>query len=1142
MEKIAKFNAWRAKHKKLIRIMRYYMILYIVGIGSCFANGTYSQNTFFTLEHNNRTVKEIIREIEQSSEFLFFYMDDTMDLSRKVSVKANNEQVEKILDQLFAGTRTQYYISDRQIVISEAKKTEQSAPAPLPQQQLRTITGVVRDEAGTIIGANVVVKGTTNGAVTDIDGKFTLSEVQPGAVLQVSYIGYITQEVPVANQTNLRITIHEDIELLDEIVVVGYGVQKKALVTGATVQVKSEEISNRNTQDVLAALQGQSPGVQISQVSGQPGEDFKVSIRGLGTVGNATPLYIVDGVQTNSLSHISTSDIESIDILKDAASASIYGARAANGVILVTTKQGHVGKTTISYDGYFGWQSMPRLPKLLNAQDYAMIMNEQSINSTGNPIDWSYYGVDLNTIGDGTDWFNELIEKNASSQNHALGITGGSTQGTYAMNLSYSNQEGIFGGSKFSYNERISFRINSNWNLYKDIIRAGESLSFSNMRRRGVRSGGPNSNLLNTAMQATPILPVYDADGNFHQALLWFPDESNPVGAMHYNSLNSSRNNKLLGNIFVEIEPIKKLKFRSVFGLDFNINTYRSYTPIYRLSTTDYESVDAVTQRMQNPYSYSWDNTLTYDFKISDHAFNLLAGMQARRETGEILSVTKRDLIFDDFEHAWINNAMENGANTITVEGAPVTMENLVSYFGRVQYNYKEKYLFNGSIRADASSIFGSNYRTGIFPSFSAGWIITNEPFFGFSKSMMDYLKLRLSWGRNGNNRIDAFAYAATISTTATGYQFGGNDNLNTTNLATYQSRSPNPNVKWESAEQLNIGFDARFLQSRLNVAFDYFNGTTKDWLLQMPIPASFGQESTPYINGGKVLKRGAELGLTWNDNAGDLRYSIGINMDYVKGEVLEIPNSEGIIHGSQNQLFQGMQEMNRVQVGYPIGFFTGWDIDGLFQTEADVQNYVNNGKVVQPKAVPGDVKFVDQNKDGVIDDEDRIFLGNPTPDVTMGFTVTLAYKGFDFYLYNYGHFGHQIAQAYRPMSRHQYNWPSFILDRWTGPGTSNKIPRVTQIDSNENWQKMSPLYIKNGDFWRVATVTLGYNFDNIWKSCPFSQLKLYVSANNLFTFTNYDGMDPEIGYGGSSIWGKGLDVGYYPHSRSFIIGASIKF
>lgn len=1014
--------------------------------------------------------------------------------------------------------------------------------------QRMSVTGKILDASGQpVVGAGIVEKDTNNGVVSDLDGNYAIS-VNRGTVLEVSCIGFRTVEV-VASSATLNITLEEDVDLLEESVVVGYGTQKKKLLTGANLNVKSDDIQKRNSINVLDALIGQSPGVSIIQASGQPGDDIRVNIRGLGTVGDATPLYVVDGVQVSSIGHLSPSEIESIDVLKDAASAAIYGARAANGVMLITTKQGREGNTRLSYDGTVGVQNFIRIPEMLNAMEYMDIQNEAYVNSGRPPIDWmADFGVNASAVGTGTNWIEEIIHKNAITHNHSLSMSGGSKVSTFSMSLGLTDQEGVFGGKDFSNNTRYNFRVNSTHKFFGDIFRMGEHLSLSYIDRKGIAMGNQYNNIIQDALRAVPFRSVYNADGSdFSQSTLWYAEETHPVAALNLRNLSTNQTGRLSGDVFAELRPVKDLVIKTSFALDYMNNNGRSYTPVYDYGTGFRNDTDYVSQSNTLRTSWSWENTANYKFNIGGrHNFDLLGGMQMRRATGRTLSATKYNLIFDDFEHAWITNATETGANTITVAGAPIDLENLVSYFGRLSYDYREKYMFSATVRADGSSKFGLGNRFGVFPSVSAGWVISNEDFWEPLKGSVNFLKFRASWGQNGNDRIRNYVYLATIGTTS--YAFGKGDGINqsqTTN-GVYENSMPNANVRWETSEQIDFGIDAHFFGSKLQIAADYYTKTTKDWLVQADVLDVFGAASNPYVNGGSVRNRGFELGASYSGGIGkDFTYNINTSLTFNKNKVMEIPNEEGIIHGSQDVLFKGMQEMNRCEVGYPIGYFWGLNMLGIFQTQAEVDGYKDaSGKVIQPSALPGDIKWEDVNGDGEISQADNIYLGQPYPVTTAGINISMGYKGFDLYIAGNGSFGMQVAKCYRPKDRMQYNYEKSILGRWTGQGTSNTIPRVTDgAEGNGNYLFFSQIYLEDADFFRVNNITLGYDFARLMGRTKYlSSLRGFFTVQNAFVITKYSGMDPEVGYSGGSEWASGIDLGYYPKARTMMLGLSVKF
>ena len=1026
--------------------------------------------------------------------------------------------------------------------------------APASQENL-TVSGVVTSAADQLplIGVSVQVKGTSNGAITDLDGNYTVT-VQPGQTLVFSYIGFVTQEVEITNQRTLNIVMNEDSETLEEVVVVGYGVQKKKLVTGATVQVKGETLAKMNTNSPLQAMQGQTPGVNISSTSGQPGESMKVSIRGLGTVGNASPLYLIDGVG-GDISTLNPADIESIDVLKDAASAAIYGAQAANGVVLITTKSGKAGKAQISFDAYYGWQTQARKADMLNAQEYMMIMDEQAVNSGNAPYDWSSYESIYDANGNvyDTDWVNSMFQNNAQTQSYTLGITGGSETSTYAMSLGYMSQEGIVGGKDVSNYERYNFRINSEHKLFKDsdLLKVGEQVSFVYKMNNGISVGNQYNNTLRGAFGTSPLAPIY-SDNNIYDSPYndttnsdWYNADGNPYGSMMTNSNNENKDVTFSGNVYAELQPIKNLKFRTVFGAVYTTNEYRSFSPLYQFSIYSFNNTrTSAAQNMSHGLTMTWTNTATYDWTVGEHAFNALLGMEMSRYSGTYLRGTTGMLRdgFDDWDHAYLDNGTATSAdNGLGVAGHPNDETRTVSYFARFGWNWKETYMINATVRTDGSSRFARGNRYGVFPSVSAGWTISNEAFMEDTHDWLDFLKLRVSWGQVGNQNIDNYQYTAPITSSNTYYLFGNQVGADAQSgyWGAYPSRLANEDVTWETSEQTNIGIDARFLRSRLSLTADFYIKTTKDWLVEAPILATAGT-GAPYINGGDVKNTGIELALTWNDQIGkDFSYNVGVNGAYNKNKVGDIPTEDGIIHGDINMLYDNTPEFYRASNGHPIGYFWGYQTAGIFQNKQQIEDWraAGNG-ILQADVQPGDVIYVDQDHNGVIDDNDKVDLGNGTPDFTYGFNLGFSYKNFDFALNAYGAAGNQIVQSYRNHANSHSNYTSAILGRWTGEGTSNRIPRVTE--TNINWQ-FSDLYIQDGDYLRISNITIGYDFAKLINLKAISQARLYFQVQNAFTFTKYDGMDPEIGYG-TSDWVSGIDLGYYPRPRTFLVGVNLKF
>ena len=1018
----------------------------------------------------------------------------------------------------------------------------------------KTVTGKVLSASDNepLLGATVIVQGKQGGSVTDLDGNFSI-EANDGQTLVVSYIGFITQRVKV-NGDNLIIKLEEEANSLNDVVVIGYGVQKKKLVTGANINVKGDDIAKLNTSNPLQALQGQTPGMTIISQSGQPGSGLKVNIRGMGTINGSDPLYIIDGIR-GDIASLNPADIESIDVLKDAASAAIYGSQSANGVVLITTKSGKEGRAVVSFDGYVGWQNKPRSVKMLNAHEYMTILDEQAINSGKQPYDWSAYKSIYNADGSvvDTDWVDQMFRKNAQTGSYNIGVTGGSKTGNYALTLGYMNQEGIVGGKDVSNYERYNFRVNSDWQV-KPWLKIGEQVSFIYTKNRGVSVGNAYNNTLKGAFGMSPLVPVYGKN-NYKSPYLntkfmdWQDVQAmgNPYGLMMTNTNNENNAARFSANVYADAEWLKDLHFRTVVGYEYYSSDYRNFTPIYEFS--DYSrniNQTRVSQNASHNHQLTWTNTLSYSWKWKAHSLNALVGTEAYQFSGIGVSAGQGKLKsgFDDWSHAYISNGTASSPEDgLSASGAPALKQRMFSYFGRAGWNWKETYMLNATLRADASSKFARGNRWGYFPSVSAGWLVSNERFWKPVANVLDYFKLRISWGQVGNQNIGDLMFVSPITTAGVYYLFGNQYGAaaQAPFYGAYESRLANEKVKWETSEQIDLGFDARAIDGRLNINFDWYYKTTKDWLVVAPILATAGT-GAPYINGGDVKNTGVEVGLSWSDRIGkDLHYYVNVNGAYNHNEVGNIPTEDGIIHGTDGngQLYDNSTEFYRASNGRPIGYFWGYKTAGVFQNQQDINDWIASGNgVLQSDVQPGDVKYYDIDHNGVINDADKVNLGNGMPDFTYGFTLGFDYKGFDFNVTANGMVGNDIVQAYRNVGTKTANYTTEVLSRWTGEGTSNKYPRVTE--NNINWQ-FSDLFIHDGSFLRVSNITLGYDFVKILKTQLFSQARLYFQIQNALTFTKYNGMDPEIGYGVNS-WASGIDLGYYPRPRTILVGVNLKF
>ena len=1030
-------------------------------------------------------------------------------------------------------------------------------------------------------GVTIMVAGTNTGVLSGADGTFSIP-ARMGATLRSSFIGMTPVEVTVTSST-VNVTLADAPTDLDEIVVIGYGVQKKALVTGANLNVKGDQIAELNTSTAMEALQGIATGISITRNSGAPAAGTKVSIRGLGTIGNSAPLYIVDGVSVGNIDYLNASDIESIDVLKDAASSAIYGSRAANGVILVTTKKGVKGSApVITYDYYYGMQNIYKKLPALNAQEYMFIMDEGRLNDKMAPNNWeevlknnSYLNDPANKFPDnlgtqlgeevwaklqagwtGTDWVDEMSMKNAPVQNHSINISGSSKDVIYALGVSYFDQRGILGGDLINAGyKRLTARLNSEMVLVKsashDIITIGENFTFNNSQNKWLGTGNIYWNDLHNALVTNPLLPAYwdkspDPYG-FTPTLEGISlGQTNPLAMLFYNRSNFQwgKGNTVTGNAYINIEPVKNLRIRSSFGINSWFGHNRIWAPTYRLSTQYNNANDRVEQSMYQGINITLTNTVSYDFALDQHKFSVLAGNEILDNVlNSNVGGSKSKSIFGLPDYAYLDNVVAESLAGIGTWGADYAAQGggLLSYYGRVSYNFREKYIFDAVFRADGSSNFAKGNRWGFFPSVSAGWIFTEEDFMK-NNPWLSFGKLRASWGQNGNQSIDNFIYNSNIDYLDQGYYFGP-DKLVTSPTAIPEN-VPNPDVTWETSEQLNIGIDARFFKSTLGLSFDFYRKMTKDWLVEAPILGTSGAKA-PFINGGDIKNSGIEFTINYKNQIGDFIYGASLSGTKNTNIVTRLANAEGIINGPGHQLSQGTASISRVEVGFPIGFFYGLQTDGLLQNQDDVDAWVTpEGKPYFEDQRPGDVKFVDQNLDGVIDDLDKVMIGSPLPDFEMGLQLNVEYKGIYANATLVGKFGMQVMQSYRSFADNfTQNYTTQIFGRWHGEGTSNRIPRLGYA-STRNTNLISDIFVHDADFLRISNVVVGYRLGNLLKNLNWIKgASVYASVSNLHTFTKYDGMDPDVGYSPDGFpWATGADLGLYPLPRTVMFGASVTF
>ena len=1019
-------------------------------------------------------------------------------------------------------------------------------------------------------GVSISVMGTTRGVATNIDGMFVI-EAKKGETLVFSSVGYDQMKV-VVTETVINVQLKESSQKIDEVVVVGYGVQKKSVVTAAISKVSAEQLNTTKPSRVEDALKGKVSGVQITQSSGQPGADSKVRIRGIGTINNSEPLYIVDGMGVDGgINYLNPTDIQSVEVLKDAASSAIYGARAANGVILITTKNGQKGKSTVNYDVSYGWQNPWKKKSVLNATEYMTIMNEAQINDGELP---RYTQAEIKAAGKGTDWQKETFNFDAPVQSHQVSMSGGTDKGTYFLSFGYFDQDGIVGGNynKSNY-ERYSVRVNGNYNLFEDNsrsflnkLRAGSNIGYSRSKSTGVETNSEYGSILGSALTFSPLVPVYadkataatilssypyavkDKDGRvFSIPPSGFQEIANPVAMLNQPNGGLNNDDKIVSNFWAELDIVDGLKFKSSYGADLSFWGYDSYTlPYFLASQGKTQNYSTIQSEMNRGYKWQVENVLTYSKSFDKHNVTVVLGQSAQKYTYKNLGGNFRDLLENDPKKAVINYSIAD-QKLSNLWGGTGGYDNttLASYFGRVDYNYSERYIFQGTVRRDGSSNFGANHKWAVFPAFSLGWNLTNEEFMKNRPSWFNQMKLRAGWGKNGNERIGGFLYTSLMNG-GQNYYFGGSYLLGS-DLTKVGEKSgqmqygnspgyiANPDIKWEESEQIDLGFDSRFFNNTVNFGFDYFKKKTNGMLMNLPIPDYVGI-SAPMSNVGDMENWGLEFELGYKQKLGDVNFSVNANATYLQNKLIKLGNASGeTIY--ENAGASGVGSYVKGQNGEVFPFFYGFKTDGVAQTKAQADAY--NSKYGE-KAQAGDVLFRDLNKDGKITDADKTKIGKGMPDWTYGISVNADWKGLDVSLFFQGTLGNDIFDFSQRGDIPAMNRPSWILDRWIGEGTSNSLPRMTNKNPNGNWRS-SDLYIKSGSYLRLKSSQLGYTLPlHLTKKASIQRLRLFVSAENLITITGYDGFDPEVASGGYTT--IGIDRGIYPQSRTISVGANITF
>ena len=1022
------------------------------------------------------------------------------------------------------------------------------------------ILGTVTDDLGEpVIGASVVEKGNPqNGTVTDFDGNFNI-KVSEGTPIIISYIGYTSQEVNAAN--GMRITLKEDAQTLQDVVVIGYGVQKKSVVTAAIAKVSSDDLNGTAPVRMDNALKGLAAGVNVTSNSGQPGAASRIRVRGIGSVNDSNPLYIVDGMPIEGgLDYINPSDIESIEVLKDAASGAIYGARAANGVILVTTKKGKMGKVTVNYNFSQGWQTAWKHRDVLDATGYMVMQNEGLVNAGQAPRYADPYNVTTNT-----DWQDLLFNDNAPVQNHELTLSGATERVNYYFSLGYYDQEGIVGGNygHSNYN-RLTLRGNFNFNVFDvekernwlNKLDVQVNLSYARVKSAGVDPNSQWGNEIGSALALPPVIAPYvtgqDAQDQIDYYSSTYPDEYVPMydngqllnipGAGFNEMANplasfqlpvaDNWSHKFVSNFSATLGIWDGLKYRVSYSTDMSFWGNQNHAVPYWISPTKHRNYSSASMESDRGTVWQIENVLMYDKSFDKHTINVVLGQSAFENSGWTLGASRNNL--KDYEKPWINAATGLAADGDRDGwGGPGVNHTMSSLFARLSYNYDERYMVQATVRRDGSSRFGTNNKYGTFPSFSLGWNVMNEKFMKQTNDWLNNLKVRFSWGKNGNDNIGDFRYTV-LTQGGNNYGFGmagGEKEMNSSKA----SGLSNPDLKWEESEQYDFGVDFGFLNNKVTFTFDWFKKKTNGMLKDMNIPSYVG-ESKPIGNVGDMENSGIEFELGYKFNISDAKFQIKANASYLKNELIRLGNAAGF---DTYDNVSNLGNISRAEAGEPFTYFWGYKTAGIFQNWDEVNAYTKDGQLIQPNARPGYVRFVDVNDDGVIDDADRTKIGKGTPDWTFGATFNAAWKGFDFMMFWQGTYGNDIFDATRRLDLPSINLPSWFLGRWTGEGTSDKYPIYIQGDAT-NWQA-SDLYVHDGSYLRLKNIELGYTIPEfITKKAFISRLRLYVAAENLLTFTKYWGFDPEISSGSDK--SNGVDFGVYPQPRTLRVGFNLTF
>jgi TonB-linked SusC/RagA family outer membrane protein len=1098
------------------------------------------------LDLKNVPLKSAIREIEKQTNYHFVMNDSKLQVSSKmVSGTIQSESIEEVLNFVLNGTDILYKIRKKQITLippgqaqaispilvrdpgSTARLSQNGSLVSLAAMAEIVVTGTVVEEDGSVLpGVNVIVKGTSRGAVTDNNGKFTINVDSENDVLVFSFIGFLSQEVPLNGQTSVNVTLATDTHTLSEVVVVGYGTQEKKDVTGSIASVKGSDIENLPVASAAQSLQGRASGVNVVRSGGAPGNAGAIRVRGIGTINNADPLIIIDNVPASNINDVNPNDIESIEILKDASASAIYGTRAANGVVIVTTKRGKFSQPMhFTVNAYTGVSNKIKTVDVLSAPDLAMLKRERYTNDglAVNPI-WE----DPQYQTQKTNWQDELLGR-GTTNNLDVTLSGGGENSSFSITGGYYNEQGMI---KNSFYKRYSMRINSDHKIGKR-FKIGENLQVVNQTESAPNTLSAQDGLIWSAIRFNPGLPVKNPDGTYSSSQLSaeFGDINNPIFTVDTQDKNQNRT-RMLGSLNGDLEIFKGFHLRANFGVDLTYLTYKEFNIIVNDQIRT-NSRNTLTVRNERYYNLLQEYTANYNRDFGRHTVGFVGGFSVQ-QFNELKEMSQRR----DFPNEDPSQRYLSAGQTITGAEETRTYDGLASAFGRINYDFNDRYLATVTFRADGSSKFADGNRWGNFPAFSLGWRISEEPFFAGLTKTISSLKLTGGWGQLGNQNISRLNYLALISP---GYRYSFGDQ---STVGSAQSALANPNISWETAEMTNFSIESGLLSNQILLTLNYFIKNTKDMLLDPPSLGSNGTARIPYQNVGQLQNKGLEIELSYRKTVGAFTYTIGGNASFINNKVQKLYDGNFIGSSSYGR---PNQEITRTYEGRPMQTFYGWKTDGLYQNQSQIEAdpaLKNDERHANGLIQPGDVKFVDINGDGMIDDKDRTFIGSPWPKLTYGINASLGYRQFDLTMLFVGVGGVDIYNADRMQGidpTYSFNMYAETINRWHGEGTSNSIPRMTTARDNLN-HRTSDMFVEKGDFFRLKNLTLGYNFPQaLSQSLKLTRARVYVTGQNIFVITKYSGMDPELGYADDN---RQINVDYaqYPQARTFTVGATLTF